>query len=814
MDRNALSRATEASDSPTPGYLYVDIAKSAAASPTASLEIVQYLIRRLKTKNNPNVKFKCLKVITKTAESAVTRGHFKRAVAQDPSAVAAIKECLQFRGPPDPVRGDQPYQKVQEAAKEALEAVYSDSPSSSDAGAGPGPGTYAGIGGGGISGSYGVSPHASAGGMGGYGSSGGGPVPGGGGEGPRKMEGIGNPMYKDPRLDQSQGQGIGNMSVREMAKAAGETVVAMAKDPLARNVPMGPPRTQSSYAGPPGRNELARATGGEWTMASNRGPNAVDPSQSTYSERDQTYYNARNGGSQAFQWAQQQGGAAVGGVGTSAVSGGVGGSWGSAAASAPPRTPGNMSIAAQSRAAAHGQTAPVVPMGSGGTAASDGTYEKNLVMELCPPGGMKAEPPPEKLAAFLRSVPSLNPDLVCPSLLDALEDGQPWIIKAKALCVIERVIQSAVETNGESNPYSDFFHACSEEIEPLASHNRSAIRDPARRVLKALGIDGVSGAAVAPKAPAAAPAPPVEPPNLLDFDDEAAPTAAGSPTAPPPATAPPPPAPEAAPKSDMFGGLTVQGSASSEPTPAAAAAVPAPAAATGGLFGDMTVKPSAAKKEQVEATEPLANGEATASSPGLFNDVNVKASGENVGSADAAMAVGKEAAGTGSAFGFISGEKSSSPVTSPVPTAKTAAVPPPASPSKDAFDPLLSLGTEPTNEQKVQTTQAQIAQMQAMAMQQNMMMMQQQMQQMQLAMAMQTQQQGGGRSGSATRSMLQMGGPINPNVMRANSIINRQAPNTGDATRSFSFLDNPNQGKKEDTHAFDFVMDSMKTEKK
>ena len=35
----------------------------------------------------------------------------------------AVKACLQFRGPPDPLRGDEPYRKVHTAAKEALEAI-------------------------------------------------------------------------------------------------------------------------------------------------------------------------------------------------------------------------------------------------------------------------------------------------------------------------------------------------------------------------------------------------------------------------------------------------------------------------------------------------------------------------------------------------------------------------------------------------------------------------------------------------------------------------------------------------------------------
>lgn len=35
-----------------------------------------------------------------------------------------IRECVQYRGPPDPLRGDQIYKRVQEIAKETLDAVY------------------------------------------------------------------------------------------------------------------------------------------------------------------------------------------------------------------------------------------------------------------------------------------------------------------------------------------------------------------------------------------------------------------------------------------------------------------------------------------------------------------------------------------------------------------------------------------------------------------------------------------------------------------------------------------------------------------
>jgi hypothetical protein len=36
----------------------------------------------------------------------------------------AVRDCLQYRGPPDPLKGEAPYQMVREAAKETLEAIY------------------------------------------------------------------------------------------------------------------------------------------------------------------------------------------------------------------------------------------------------------------------------------------------------------------------------------------------------------------------------------------------------------------------------------------------------------------------------------------------------------------------------------------------------------------------------------------------------------------------------------------------------------------------------------------------------------------
>lgn len=231
MDRSLLSRATDGSDAPTPGYLYNDIAKNAASSPVACSEIATYLTRRLSSKNNPNIKYKCLKVLAKVSVDPMTRGQLKRAVSQDASAVGAIKEALQFRGPQDAARGDLLNERVRTAAKEALDAIYSDTPVEQTSNSTRIP-----------SSSYGASPHSHV--------QPGPPVSTG------RMQGIGNPMYADPRLDAQKG--IANMTLGEVVGSAGETIVAMVKDPLARNLDLPPPRGHSGggYGGGGGVSEM------------------------------------------------------------------------------------------------------------------------------------------------------------------------------------------------------------------------------------------------------------------------------------------------------------------------------------------------------------------------------------------------------------------------------------------------------------------------------------------------------------------------------------------------------------------------------
>ena len=286
-------------------------------------------------------------------------------------------------------------------------------------------------------------------------------------------------------------------------------------------------------------------------MASNRGPNAIGstanaiPSTTTSAQHHQNseYYKTRDAqaqGGPAFSWAASGGGGAVSATAASgppAAPTGVGGSWATVPVAPPPQHHHHHSNMTVASAALQPPVSTVQPnnytggnsYGVGvGVAASTtggggggGDYERNLILDLCPPGGMKAEPPQDKLDEFARAIPSLNPDVVCPALLDALEEGNPWIMRAKALCVIETVLKVEAERNGEVQAYSDFFHACSGEIEPLVNHARASVKGPAKRVLTLLGIHEIPMNGTATNATTVAAQDPVTPAaDLLDFGGE------------------------------------------------------------------------------------------------------------------------------------------------------------------------------------------------------------------------------------------------------------------------------------------------------
>jgi hypothetical protein len=122
-----LNKATTNDENPTPGYVYPELIKLTHADVANCERMAEWLFRRLQ-RTEPSVKFKVLQVMKLVSKGG--RMEFKRALQRQNEAV---KACQQFKGPPDPLRGDEPYRKVKEAAKDALEAMF-DSSSSQGAG--------------------------------------------------------------------------------------------------------------------------------------------------------------------------------------------------------------------------------------------------------------------------------------------------------------------------------------------------------------------------------------------------------------------------------------------------------------------------------------------------------------------------------------------------------------------------------------------------------------------------------------------------------------------------------------------------------
>ena len=117
MDRALLTLATSADETPPPGYTLSEISRATLSSYQACSQLIEFLLQRIKKDSN-NVKFKCLVIIRHVCRSG--RVDFKREMGRQ---IPVIKECMTYRGPIDQLRGDELNKRVREAAKEAMEAV-------------------------------------------------------------------------------------------------------------------------------------------------------------------------------------------------------------------------------------------------------------------------------------------------------------------------------------------------------------------------------------------------------------------------------------------------------------------------------------------------------------------------------------------------------------------------------------------------------------------------------------------------------------------------------------------------------------------
>eukprot|EP01038_Epipyxis_sp_PR26KG_P006052 gene6052-8333_t len=455
MDKSLLANATSPDDSPTPGYMLNDIAKSTLSNYQATVQLQEYLVSRL-SKNNHNVKFKCLTIIKHVCRTG--RAEFKKEMARN---IEPIKECLQFRGPPDPLRGDEIYKRVRDVAKEALEAIYdSQMPVTTSAVAagnriqGMGndyiPEDYqknsntgiltniassiqSSIYGDGTDITYTGHPGAGTGNSTITGSNNSNQNSNFSSNGHRNsvtssssnMTGFGNPNYKDPRDEKSW--------YEKAASTIGLPGVSVGND------------KKSPYE----------------SYSSNRGPNALINNQN---------YNVSSDSSSHSPMTMNAFGANVN------------------------KSPWQQSFNQQSVSNNNPQTSPtppgakVVPEFNGstsiraGVANSDGGYERTMIESLCEPSGLKPTPNEEKLSQFLINSKTLSEGLVGSCLLDVL-NSDAWQSRVKALIVISNLVSMKDYPN-----YYKWWSTRSDEVISLLKDSKSGVRTQAAKTLRAMGV--------------------------------------------------------------------------------------------------------------------------------------------------------------------------------------------------------------------------------------------------------------------------------------------------------------------------------------
>ena len=254
-----------------------------------------------------------------------------------------------------------------------------------------------------------------------------------------------------------------------------------------------------------------------------------------------------------------------------------------AAPAAPAATGGGLfrhkaAAPAQPQPAAPVYTPPVI---KAGTAVTDGSYERKLIEELCPPQGMRAEPPKDKLARFVTACQTLDATVVGPIILAKLSDKN-WKVIMKALYVIQEV----VKTPG-TDSFKQYFKENTEEIQMLANYNQPLVKKLSAEVYQRIMRCGLGDAGEEEVEPEQtfAPAPVAAPAGDFDFFGA---TPAPAPT-PAPVAAPKPAAPAAPANNDPFGfNVTSIDDAFSfaKPAPAPVAApVAAPAPVNNDPFG-------------------------------------------------------------------------------------------------------------------------------------------------------------------------------------------------------------------------------------
>ncbi|KAF0688438.1 Aste57867_19954 [Aphanomyces stellatus] len=127
-------------------------------------------------------------------------------------------------------------------------------------------------------------------------------------------------------------------------------------------------------------------------------------------------------------------------------------------------------------------------------ATFDWEYERSLIDDLCPPGGLARAPPAENLKRFVDLAKTLDMTIVGDLLLDKLED-ESWQVRLKGLCVWE----SLLEAPGCSQ-YGQWLEENIELLQHVGQDPKSHVATKAKRILQLIGVEAAHQPVAAPAA--------------------------------------------------------------------------------------------------------------------------------------------------------------------------------------------------------------------------------------------------------------------------------------------------------------------------
>jgi len=380
MNRSLLNKAVANNESPTPGYMFQEIAKMTLTSAEASFKIEKFLFSKL-AKGGPYVKWKALTIIKHVA--AKGRADFKRnAMHKAP----LIKELLQFRGEKDPIKGDQKNLQVRKAAKAALAVVFSTTQKAP------------------------VRKAVSS-----------------------RMEGISGDSY-------------GNRAPAPAPASSWSFRSSTTKTPS--RPPLGSPPTG-------------------WSFSSNRGTDAIQNSQPSYSAPESSFDPRSPRGYSNKEVPQKP----VRSKKSSRSSRkGVRGDWGSSTGL---KSGHSAATASSARSSVSNDRDHVTgsSLGDVGTARSDGTFERTVVDQIVAAAGIRVEPSKADLEKFCRRCRTLSPDIVVP-LLEKKLSAKKWQTRIKTLAVV-----SALASDRHCKKFRDYFEEMdSQWLETAAEDSSKKVR--------------------------------------------------------------------------------------------------------------------------------------------------------------------------------------------------------------------------------------------------------------------------------------------------------------------------------------------------